>query len=219
MAGSQSSPGMRRDKGIPPYYRTWLDSRWFVAFVGRMAKTPDELFDVVDARDQVVRQAPRREVHAQGWLHRAVHVLVFNRAGQVFLQKRSMTKDMSPGLWDSSCSGHLDAGEDYDAAAWRELQEEIGLLVDPVGTNRGVGAPRPQLARWLRVEACEETGQEFVWVYWLESEGPFTLCPDEIERGEWIATDELNRRIALQPEDYCSAFRLIWGKVRAQSGL
>ena len=178
-----------------------------------MGKTPDELFDVVDNRDQVVRQAPRREVHAQGWRHRAVHVLVFNRAGEVFLQKRSMSKDMSPGLWDSSCSGHLDAGEDYDAAAWRELQEEIGLLVEPVGGNRGVGAPRLQLKRWVRVAACEETGQEFVWVYQLEAEGPFTLCPDEIERGEWIAPDELNRRIAARPEDYCPAFRLIWSRV------
>ena len=144
-----------------------------------MSKTQDELFDVVDENDRVVRQAPRREVHARGWLHRAVHVLVFNRAGQVFLQKRSLAKDLSPGLWDSSCSGHLDAGEDYDAAAWRELQEEIGLNL-----------PRPP-TRWRRIEACADTGQEFVWVYRLESEGPFTLCPEEIERGEWVAPKAL----------------------------
>jgi isopentenyldiphosphate isomerase len=166
-----------------------------------VAQRRDELFDVVDAKDRVVRQAPRRDVHAQGWLHRAVHVLVFNRAGEVFLQKRSMAKDMSPGLWDSSCSGHLDAGEDYDAAAWRELQEEIGLkLVRPP-------------ARWLRVEACDETGQEFVWVYRVESEGPFTLCPEEIERGEWVAPVELDRRIVARPGDYCPAFKLIWKRV------
>jgi isopentenyl-diphosphate delta-isomerase type 1 len=158
---------------------------------------------VVDEQDRVVRQALRRDVHAHGWLHRAVHVLVFNRAGQVFLQKRSMTKDMSPGLWDSSCSGHLDAGEDYDAAAWRELQEEIGLKL-----------PSPPV-RWLRVEACEETGQEFVWVYRVAAEGPFTLCPVEIERGEWLAPDELNRRIAARPQNYCPAFRLIWSQVRS----
>lgn len=166
-----------------------------------MTSSQAEYFDVVDAHDRVVRQAPRREVHAQGWLHRAVHVLVFNRAGQVFLQKRSMTKDMSPGLWDSSCSGHLDAGEDYDAAAWRELEEELGLkLLQPP-------------ARCVRVAACAETGQEFVWVYRLEAEGPFRLCPDEIERGEWVTPAELNRRIATRPGDYCSSFRLIWQRV------
>ena len=169
-----------------------------------MVNTGDELFDVVDAQDRVIRQARRREVHAQGWRHRAVHVLVFNRAGELFLQKRSMSKDMSPGLWDSSCSGHLDAGEDYDHAAGRELQEEIGLLL---------AAPP---ARWLRAEACAETGEEFVWVYRVEAEGPFTLHPEEIERGEWLAPEELNRRLAVRPEDYCSAFRLIWSRVQGR---
>src|ERR1041384_1701595 len=86
----------------------------------------EEWFDVVNVRDEVVGRALRREVHARGLWHRAIHVLVFNAAGQVFLQKRSMLKDLSPGLWDSSCSGHLDAGEDYDGAAVRELAEEIG---------------------------------------------------------------------------------------------
>jgi isopentenyldiphosphate isomerase len=60
----------------------------------------DELFDVVDLADRVVSQAPRREVHANNLLHRATHVLVYNPAGQFFLQRRSMTKDTFPGCWD-----------------------------------------------------------------------------------------------------------------------
>ena len=72
---------------------------------------------------------PRSEVHRLGLLHRAVHVLVFNSRGEIFLQKRSMTKDREPGKWDSSSSGHVDSGEDYDACAVRELREEIGLIV------------------------------------------------------------------------------------------
>jgi isopentenyldiphosphate isomerase len=89
----------------------------------------EEIFDVVNERDEVTGQLPRREVHRLGLKHRAVHVLVFNRAGQIFLQKRSMRKDIWPGAWDSSASGHLDTGEDYDACAVRELREEIGLRV------------------------------------------------------------------------------------------
>ena len=166
-----------------------------------MLRTGEELFDVVDESDRVIRQAPRRLVHANGWLHRAVHVLVFNKAGQLFLQKRSMTKDTSPGLWDSSSSGHLDAGEDYDQAASRELAEEIGLK------------PKDPPKRWIRIEACEETGAEFVWVYRVVSEGPFILCPEEIERGEWIDCQELARRIAGHPAEYCSSFRLIWARI------
>src|SRR5450432_2004584 len=132
----------------------------------------EEWFDVVNARDEVIGRELRRNVHARGLWHRAVHVLVFDGAGRVFLQKRSMLKDLSPGLWDSSCSGHVDSGEDYDMAAVRELGEEIGVRV---------AVPPP---RWFRLNACAETGWEFVWVYRLRHDGPFVLHPEEIERGE-----------------------------------
>src|SRR2546430_17198688 len=90
-------------------------------------KQSEEIFDVVDERDEIVGRQTRSEVHRLGLKHRAVHVLVFNSRGQVFLQKRSLQKDRQPGLWDSSASGHLDCGEDYDACAVRETREEIGL--------------------------------------------------------------------------------------------
>src|ERR1051325_4514503 len=89
----------------------------------------EEIFDVVNERDEIIAQETRREVHRTGLKHRAVHVFVFNSRGEVFLQKRSMSKDSSPGLWDSSASGHLDCGEDYDACVVREMREEIGLNV------------------------------------------------------------------------------------------
>ncbi len=166
------------------------------------AGATDEWFEVVNARDEVIGRERRAVVHARGLWHRAVHVLVFNPAGEVFLQKRSMTKDMSPGLWDSSCSGHLDAGEDYDGAAQRELGEELGVRL-----------PAPPL-RWFRVEACEETGWEFCWVYRLEHAGPFVLHPVEIERGEWRQPAAVTAALGRCPEDYCPAFRLIWSRLK-----
>src|SRR5689334_6281393 len=90
----------------------------------------EEYFDVVDASDKVIGREKRSEVHRRKLHHRAVHVLVLDPAGRVFLQKRSATKDTFPGAWDSSSSGHLSSGEDYDACAIRELEEEIGLQVD-----------------------------------------------------------------------------------------
>ena len=111
----------------------------------------EEIFDIVNERDEVVGQARRSEVHRTGLLHRAVHVLVFNSRGQLFLQKRSMAKDTAKGKWDSSSSGHVDSGEDYDRCAVREVWEEIGLKL----------AHPPE--RILRIEACAETGNEFVW--------------------------------------------------------
>ena len=107
----------------------------------------EEIFDIVNDRDEVIGQCPRREVHRLGHKHRAVHVLVFNSRGEVFLQKRSMSKDTHPGVWDSSSSGHLDTGEDYDACAIRELREEIGLVIEKA----------PQ--RVFKIDACTETGR------------------------------------------------------------
>jgi isopentenyldiphosphate isomerase len=165
------------------------------------SKMAEEWFDVVDEKDVVVSRAMRREVHAHDLRHRAVHVLVFNRAGELFLQKRSPRKDTAPGAWDSSVSGHVDAGEDYDACAVRELREEIGLHV--------ALAPR----RWLRLPACPETGHEFVWVYRQEAEGPFILHPEEIERGAWFAPAGITRLVRQRPAEYASSFRLIWQKL------
>src|SRR5665213_50244 len=159
----------------------------------------DELFDIVNARGEIVGRAPRHEVHARGLWHRAVHILIFNAAGQVFLQKRSVRKDTAPGCWDSSCSGHVDAGEDYDASAVRELREELDLAIP---------APPP---RWFRLEACVESGWEFVWVYRLRHEGPFTLNPGEIESGAWFSAPDLAAQLRARPEDFASSFRLIWG--------
>ena len=169
------------------------------------AQNAGEIFDVVNDRDEVVGQQTRGEVHRLGLKHRAVHVLVFNRRGDVFLQKRSMRKDTSPGAWDSSASGHLDTGEDYDACAVRELHEEIGLKTRSVP------------ARLFKIDARPETGQEFVWVYRLEAEGPFTLHPDEIETGGWFAPAEVAAWMRARPEEFTRPFRLIWA--RAEAGL
>ena len=166
----------------------------------------DEIFDVVNERDEVVGRSPRAEVHRLGLLHRAVHILVFNQRGEVFLQKRSMTKDRQPGLWDSSASGHVDAGEDYHDCALRELREEIGL--------QPAVSPQPL----FKLPASVQTDQEHVWVYRCEAEGPFTLHPEEIERGGWFAPHDVNRWISERSADFASAFLIIWPRVARPFG-
>jgi isopentenyldiphosphate isomerase len=162
----------------------------------------EEIFDVVNERDEVVGHQPRSEVHRLGLMHRAVHVLVFNAAGQVFLQKRSMSKDRQPGLWDSSASGHVDAGEDYDVCVVRELREEIGLeLSEP---------PR----RLFKLAASSATDQEHVWVYCCKAEGPFRLNAEEIERGGWFESGHVSRWMADQPGDFAGALLVIWPRVQ-----
>jgi isopentenyldiphosphate isomerase len=177
-----------------------------------MSHATEDIFDIVNERDEVIGQRPRSEIHRLGLKHRAVHVLVFNSRGELFLQKRSMNKDCFPGAWDSSASGHLDSGESYDACAVRELGEEIGLTL--------TGSPQ----RLFKVDACPDTGQEFVWVYRCQAEGPFRLHPEEIERGGWFARAELDRWLAERPGDFASGFIRIWrqmierGLLPAQDG-
>jgi isopentenyldiphosphate isomerase len=165
----------------------------------------EEIFDIVNERDEVIGQKPRKVVHATGLWHRAVHILVFNKKGDVFLQKRSMLKDTAKGLWDSSSSGHVDTGEEYDVTAVRELREEIGLVM-----------PQPP-RRLFKVDACKETSWEFCWVYRCESEGPFELNAQEIERGDWFTPEFVTKWIAEKPQEFASAFRLIWKRVMTDS--
>jgi isopentenyldiphosphate isomerase len=158
----------------------------------------EEIFDVVNDRDEVIDCRPRSEVHRLGLKHRAVHVLIFNSEGELFLQKRSMMKDCFPGVWDSSASGHLDVGEDYDACALREVREELGYTLPCVP------------ARLFKIEACPETGQEFVWVYRCNAEGPFSLHPEEIETGGWFSAETIERWMRERPHEFATGLLRIW---------
>ena len=166
----------------------------------------EEIFDLVNERDEVIGQAPRVDVHRRMLKHRAVHVLIFNSRNELFLQKRSMRKDCFPGAWDSSASGHLDQGEDYDACAIREVREELGVQL----------AVPPE--RVFKVAACPETGQEFVWVYRGRHEGPFVLHPEEIECGGWFDGGEITRWMTARPDEFASGLILIWRRWRSEIG-
>lgn len=89
----------------------------------------EELLEVVNHKGEVVCILPRNHIHGDpSLIHRVVHVLVFNTKGHLLLQKRSMSKDVAPGRWDTSVGGHLNPGEDPVSAAKREMREELGIF-------------------------------------------------------------------------------------------
>ena len=167
-----------------------------------MPQSPEEIFDVVDSTDQVIGKAPRSQVHSIHLLHRAVHVLLFDSSGALVVQKRSATKDTYPGCYDSSASGHLNAGEDYDAAAARETQEELGVLL-PVGA----------LQKQFKIEACADTGWEFVWVYIGPATSIMVPNPDEVESVTALSRTQIESLLATQPESCARSFRRVLNEI------
>lgn len=161
-----------------------------------------EVFDVVDENDVVTGQATRGEVHAGGLLHRAVHVFAFNKRGDLLLQQRSLLKDAHPGVWDSSVSGHLDAGEDYETAAVRELDEEMGIAVD---------GPPEEIAR---IAGCEETGWEHVRLYRTDYSGAVRFPAAEVEAALWFPQEEIERWTEACPGDFAPGFLKCWSLYR-----
>ncbi|MGE9267831.1 MAG: 16S rRNA (adenine(1518)-N(6)/adenine(1519)-N(6))-dimethyltransferase RsmA [Verrucomicrobiales bacterium] len=168
----------------------------FVADEGQKA---GEMLAVVDENDVVTGAERRDVVHERGLRHRAVHLFVLNKKGEVFLQKRSRLKDKCPGLWDSSAAGHVDAGEDYGPCARRELEEELGLTVEEEAL-REVG----------RIAAAEDTGWEFVRLYALRAEGALRFPCVEIECGEWFSMADTERWVRARPEDFAPGFVRCW---------
>ena len=157
----------------------------------------DEIFDVVDSEDLIIGKASRVQVHNNQLMHRSVHILVFNSTGSLFLQKRAMIKDESPGLWDSSAAGHVESGEDYISCAKRELNEELSLS--------GV-----QLDEVLSIPAQSTTFWEHVRVYKCVTDNKICINKDEISEGKFMKLSEVRALMQLNPKIHTSTFNLIY---------
>lgn len=116
-----------------------------------MHKGFGKLLPVVDLKDRELGLELRSRIHELGLIHRTVNILVFDYHGRVYLQQRSAEKDLYPELWAPSASGHVEEGESYLTAAYRELREELGLTL----VCKRLGMLRPQ----------PSTDQAFVAVY------------------------------------------------------
>ena len=167
-----------------------------------------EWFDVVDALDRPIGRERREVVHSRELFHRAIHVFVLDAAGRMLVQKRSMLKDSAAGLWCSSCSGHLDAGEDYLGAAVRELEEELGLEI-----------AAENLTQILSVSPCMETGWEFCRLFFLQDDGPYVFEPSEITELRSLALNELDEWVASGFDEFSLSFLHLYRMARLCSFL
>lgn len=149
-----------------------------------------EMFDIVDENDNVIDSKPRPEVHEKGLWHRAVYVFVYNSKGELFLQLRSDTKDMEPGVWTCSASGHASSGQTYEEAAIAETKEEIGVDVDP------------EYLFFMKYEPY----RQHLKIYKAKHEGPFKLDPEEVSDGRFITMKKLKEEIEKDPDNFSPEF-------------
>jgi len=146
----------------------------------------DEIITIVDENNRVVGSVPRREMRAKALPHRATYVLVFNSQGQLYVQKRTLTKDVFPGYYDPAAGGVVLGGEDYPQGALREVEEEMGVR----------GVPLAALFEFYHKDEHNRVwGAAFSCVY----DGEIVLQEEEVESGSFMAIAEILRLAETEP--------------------
>ncbi|ETX04261.1 MAG: hypothetical protein ETSY2_29720 [Candidatus Entotheonella gemina] len=141
----------------------------------------DEIVAIVDKHNHVIGSAPRREMRAKKLTHRSTYILVFNSQGELFVQKRTMTKDVYPGYYDPCTGGVVLHGESYELSATRELKEEVGIRDVPLTWHFNF---------YFEDHGCRAWGSVFSCVY----DGDMVLQAEEVESGEFLPIDTILQR-------------------------
>ena len=143
----------------------------------------EEIFPIVNSEGEVIGSATRSECHAGTFiLHPVVHLHIFNSKGELYLQKRVMSKKIQPGKWDTAVGGHVDYGENVEVALLRETREELGVE-DFV----------PEFL--MRYEFRSTIEAEMVYIYRCTYDGPFAPDSAEVDEGRFWSLDEIRDNI------------------------
>jgi isopentenyl-diphosphate delta-isomerase len=163
-----------------------------------------ELIDIVDVSNNVIGVATKDEVRAKKLLCRVVFVIILNDHDELLLQQRKATKKTYPLYWSGSAAGHVTSGESYEQAAYRELQEELGIHT-----------PLTELGRFT-----SEPDQEIVAVFVGRSNGPYTPEESAIEQITYYSLTSLqDNKDTMKLSSYVvAALPMVAGFIAAHQG-
>ncbi|MEL7976427.1 NUDIX domain-containing protein [Isoptericola sp. F-RaC21] len=139
-----------------------------------MDGSASEVVALYDEAGRPCGTAPRSRVRAENLRHAATAVVVRNRAGDVYVHRRTETKDLYPGRYDFCAGGVLRAGEEPLESAGRELAEELGVT--------GV-----ELVPLGAVDYADDRTRMREFLYECTYDGPVTWQPEEVAWGAWVA--------------------------------
>ena len=151
-----------------------------------MKNAGQEIITIVDRDNRVTGTAARWIMRRDNLIHRASYILVFNDFAEVFIQKRSMSKDIYPGFWDLAAGGVVHANESYEESAIRELEEELGIADIPLKYHFDYFFDDTANKVWGGIFTCRH-------------QGPFRLQEEEIDEGRFVAVDDIADIAASEP--------------------
>jgi len=174
------------------FFRKWLQGSVIArqsTGPGGLARTPAppppgvEMVDWIDGNGRFLESLPRAEIRRRNLLHRVTATFVFHPDGRLFVQQRTLTKDVYPGLHDVCVGGTVASGEHFEQNACREIGEELGIHGVPVYALFDHQFADERTNSAIRVFAC---------VY----DGPVTLQPEEVADGFWAGRAEVEELLA-----------------------
>jgi isopentenyl-diphosphate Delta-isomerase len=171
------------------------------------ATETEERVVLVNERDEPLGTEAKTRAHKDGVLHRAFSVFVLNASGQLLIQRRSLTKYHSRGLWSNTCCGHPRPGETIEQASRRRLKEEMGFAVKLTELFGFLYQTKLE-------DGLSEHEYDHVLLGWFE--GVPTPDPAEVAEWKWVDIPALVKDLKRQPEIYTYWLRIAFDQfVRA----
>jgi isopentenyl-diphosphate Delta-isomerase len=170
------------------------------AEVARMTAESDQVV-LVDRDDIAIGTTTKMLAHTDALLHRAFSVFIFDKAGNVLLQRRADTKYHSAGLWSNACCSHPRPDEEPAAAASRRLREEMGFEC----------TLRSAFAFVYRADVGNGLVEhEYDHVFIGGSDVIPRPDPEEVSDWKWVSQTELTAELRAQPASYTYWLRIAW---------